>query len=136
MRIGLIAVGRMKQGPERELVARYLDRATAAGKTLGLTGFAVTELTESRAGSSQSRKTEEAKAIAAALPLEGEPSEAALRSALRDAELLLVVDNIEHVLDAAAPLIGETIGENLDGTIARFGDREALVSVHQDVRLT
>lgn len=68
MRIGLIAVGRMKQGPERELVARYLDRATAAGKTLGLTGFAVTELTESRAGSSQSRKTEEAKAIAAALP--------------------------------------------------------------------
>ena len=36
----------------------------------------------------------------------------------------------------AAPLLGETIGENLDRTIARFGDREALVSVHQDVRLT
>jgi len=37
---------------------------------------------------------------------------------------------------AAAPLIGETIGENLDRTIARFGDREALVSVHQGLRLT
>ncbi len=36
----------------------------------------------------------------------------------------------------AAPLLGETIGENLDRTIARFGDHEALVSVHQDVRLT
>jgi fatty-acyl-CoA synthase len=36
----------------------------------------------------------------------------------------------------AAPLLGETIGENLDRTIARFGDREALVSVHQDIRLT
>ncbi|MGZ6586225.1 MAG: AMP-binding protein [Solirubrobacteraceae bacterium] len=36
----------------------------------------------------------------------------------------------------AAPLHGETIGENLDRTVARFGDREALVSVHQDVRLT
>jgi fatty-acyl-CoA synthase len=35
-----------------------------------------------------------------------------------------------------APLLGETIGENLDRTIARFGDREALVSVQQDVRFT
>src|ERR1700712_369434 len=61
----------MKQGPERELVARYLDRAIASGKTLGLTGFAVTELTESRAGSAPSRKTEEAKTISAALPPAG-----------------------------------------------------------------
>lgn len=58
----------MKQGPERELVARYLDRAVASGKTLGLTGFAVTELTESRAGSAATRKTEEAKALAGHLP--------------------------------------------------------------------
>ena len=36
----------------------------------------------------------------------------------------------------AAPLLGETIGENLDRTIARFGDRDALISVHQDVRYT
>jgi fatty-acyl-CoA synthase len=35
-----------------------------------------------------------------------------------------------------APLLGETIGENLDRTIERFGDHEALVSVHQDVRFT
>ena len=58
----------MKQGPERELVARYLDRAVASGKTLGLSGFAVTELTESRAGSAASRKTDEAKALAMHLP--------------------------------------------------------------------
>ena len=51
----------MKQGPERELVARYLDRAVASGKPLGLSGFSVTELTESRAGSAASRKAEEAK---------------------------------------------------------------------------
>jgi 23S rRNA (pseudouridine1915-N3)-methyltransferase len=53
----------MKQGPERELVARYLDRAVAAGKPLGLTGFSVTELAESRAGSAPARKAEEARAI-------------------------------------------------------------------------
>jgi fatty-acyl-CoA synthase len=37
---------------------------------------------------------------------------------------------------AGKPLIGETIGENLERAVARFGDREALVARHQDVRLT
>ncbi len=37
---------------------------------------------------------------------------------------------------ASKPLIGETIGENLERAVARFGDREALVVRHQDVRLT
>ncbi len=71
MRVSILAVGRMKQGPERELVARYLDRAIASGKPLGLTGFAVTELAESRAGSAASRKTEEARALTAQLPAGG-----------------------------------------------------------------
>ena len=58
----------MKAGPEREMVARYLDRAIGGGKPLALTGFDVIELTESRAGSSASRKADEAKALRAALP--------------------------------------------------------------------
>ena len=58
----------MKHGPERELVARYLDRAVATGKPLGLTGFSVTELTESHASSAASRKGEEARAIHEHLP--------------------------------------------------------------------
>jgi len=65
MRVGIVAVGRMKQGPERELLARYLERAANGGKSLGFSGFAVTELSESRAGSAAARKAEEAKAIAA-----------------------------------------------------------------------
>jgi 23S rRNA (pseudouridine1915-N3)-methyltransferase len=68
MRIAIAAVGRMKQGPERELVARYLERAVASGRPLGLTGFEVSELTESRASSSPARKADEAKALRAALP--------------------------------------------------------------------
>jgi 23S rRNA (pseudouridine1915-N3)-methyltransferase len=68
MRIQLAAIGRMKQGPERELVSRYLDRAIATGKPLGLSGFEVTELAESRASSAPSRRSEEAKALRAALP--------------------------------------------------------------------
>ena len=71
MRIGIVAVGRMKQGPERDLAARYLDRATASGKALGLTGFAVTEFTESRASSPAARKAEEARALREHLPSSG-----------------------------------------------------------------
>ena len=68
MRVGILAIGRMKQGPERELVARYLDRAQAGGKSLGLSGFAVTELSESRAAAAATRKLEEARAVHNLLP--------------------------------------------------------------------
>jgi fatty-acyl-CoA synthase len=36
----------------------------------------------------------------------------------------------------APPLLEQTIGANLDATIGRFGEREALVSCHQGVRYT
>jgi 23S rRNA (pseudouridine1915-N3)-methyltransferase len=68
LRIQIAAVGRMKAGPERELVARYLDRATAGGRALGLTGFDIAELPESRAGSSAARKTDEARALTGVFP--------------------------------------------------------------------
>ncbi|MET3897857.1 23S rRNA (pseudouridine1915-N3)-methyltransferase [Devosia sp. UYZn731] len=68
MRLSIAAIGRMKAGPERELVARYLDRAIGGGKPLALTGFDVIELPESRASSSASRKADEAKALRAVLP--------------------------------------------------------------------
>lgn len=58
----------MKQGPERELVARYLGRARATGKSLGLTDFAIAESGESRAGSAARRKTEEAETLSTAAP--------------------------------------------------------------------
>lgn len=68
MRISIIAVGKMKSGPERELVERYLSRAKATGKNLGLQGFDVIELPESRASSAPARKREEAKSILGAVP--------------------------------------------------------------------
>lgn len=58
----------MKQGPERELVARYLDRAVGSGRPLSLTGFEVIELTESRASAAATRKVDEARALRSALP--------------------------------------------------------------------
>ncbi|MFM7536633.1 MAG: AMP-binding protein [Acidimicrobiales bacterium] len=37
---------------------------------------------------------------------------------------------------SSVPLIGQTIGANLEATVARFPDREAIVSRHQGMRLT
>src|SRR3954452_20120492 len=37
---------------------------------------------------------------------------------------------------STTPLLGVTIGGNLDRTVARFGEREALVSIHQGLRYT
>src|ERR1700750_837012 len=37
---------------------------------------------------------------------------------------------------SSTPLLGDTIGDNLDRTVARFGEREALVSVQQGLRYT
>ena len=37
---------------------------------------------------------------------------------------------------SATPLLGQTIGENLDRAIAQWGEREALVSCHQGLRYT
>jgi len=63
MRVTIAAIGRMKAGPERELVGRYLDRAVASGKPLGLTGFTVAEFPESRAAATATRKAEEGKVL-------------------------------------------------------------------------
>jgi fatty-acyl-CoA synthase len=37
---------------------------------------------------------------------------------------------------STVPLLGETIGANLERTVGRFGDNDALVSVHQKLRYT
>jgi 23S rRNA (pseudouridine1915-N3)-methyltransferase len=68
VRIGIFAVGKLKQGPERELCARYVERAKLSGKPLGLTGFDISEQSESRASSPDARKTEEGRAFRSSLP--------------------------------------------------------------------
>lgn len=63
MRIAIHAVGRMKAGPERDLVARYLDRFSKTGPAIGLEWAGVSEIAESRAQSAVQRKAEEARAL-------------------------------------------------------------------------
>ncbi|WP_421856412.1 23S rRNA (pseudouridine(1915)-N(3))-methyltransferase RlmH [Oricola sp.] len=59
MRVTIFAVGRMKPGPETDLVSRYLDRFAKSGRSLGLDYGGLVETPESRARSAESRKSEE-----------------------------------------------------------------------------
>ncbi|QIB34093.1 23S rRNA (pseudouridine(1915)-N(3))-methyltransferase RlmH [Ancylobacter pratisalsi] len=68
MRLLVVAVGRMKTGPERELCARYLDRASKSGRALGLSGPDVVEIAESAARRPEDRMADEGVGLIAALP--------------------------------------------------------------------
>ncbi len=49
----------MKAGPERDLLARYSERAQALARSVGLTGFTLREIEESRARAAADRKRDE-----------------------------------------------------------------------------
>jgi 23S rRNA (pseudouridine1915-N3)-methyltransferase len=67
MRLALITVGRLKDGPERDLCERYRERAAALGRGLGLSGPDIIEIPESRGRRPDERKREEGQAILAKL---------------------------------------------------------------------
>jgi 23S rRNA (pseudouridine1915-N3)-methyltransferase len=68
MRVVVAAVGRLKQGPERELAERYRKRAAEAGRSAGLSAVDVIEIKESRAADTARRMVEESIAIANVIP--------------------------------------------------------------------
>ena len=68
MRLVVIAVGRLKQGPERELAERYRKRFDQLGRKLGFRGLEILEIPESRARDVATRSAEEAAAISAQIP--------------------------------------------------------------------
>lgn len=64
MRITLLAVGRLRAGPENELISDYLARFDRTGRALGLGPVQVVEV-EARKGGGQA---EEARLLASAIP--------------------------------------------------------------------
>lgn len=68
MRLMIVAVGRLKRGPERQLAERYRERAAKAGKALGFRGLELVELDESRNRDAGRRMLEESIAIANLVP--------------------------------------------------------------------
>lgn len=63
MRLILAAVGRLKDGGERDLYARYAERFDAQGRAVSLGPLKLSELPESRAQTSDLRKQDEAERL-------------------------------------------------------------------------
>jgi 23S rRNA (pseudouridine1915-N3)-methyltransferase len=68
MRVVVAAIGRLKQGPERELAERYRKRIAQAGRSVGLRDIDIVEIKESRAQEAEKRMTEESIAVANLIP--------------------------------------------------------------------
>jgi 23S rRNA (pseudouridine1915-N3)-methyltransferase len=101
MRLIVIAVGRLKQGPERELAERYATRFEDAGRKLGFRGLDIREIAESRAREAAARIAEEAAAISAAIP---------------DNSVLVALDERGENIDSAA--FARRLGQWRDQAIA------------------
>jgi len=87
MRLTVIAVGRLKDGPERELAERYRKRCNDLGRRLGLRAIELHEISESRAKEAAARVSAEAAAIAALIP---------------DKAIVVALDEKGRSLDSAA----------------------------------
>ena len=68
MRLQVLCVGRLKAGPERQLVTRYGERIAPAGRAIGLGPLDIREIPESSARRPDDRKLDEALRVAALLP--------------------------------------------------------------------
>jgi 23S rRNA (pseudouridine1915-N3)-methyltransferase len=101
MRVTIAAVGRMKAGPERELLDRYVDRAGKQGRSLGITRLEVREIGESRGARADDRRAEEATAL-----LDG----------LAERATVIALDERGRTMgsDAFAAFLGDRIAEGRD----------------------
>jgi 23S rRNA (pseudouridine1915-N3)-methyltransferase len=113
MEIAILAVGRLKAGPERELCAGYLDRARKSGKALGFRDFSVRELAQSTAPRPADR-------IAA--------EEAALLAALQERGRAVCLDEKGNILDSAAFAadLGRSVVESVPRTTFVIGGPDGL----------
>jgi 23S rRNA (pseudouridine1915-N3)-methyltransferase len=68
MRLLIAAVGRLKAGPERELLDRYVERANAAGRTVSLAPLEISEIAESQNRRPPERMSDERRKLEAAIP--------------------------------------------------------------------
>ncbi len=113
MRLVVISIGRLKQGPERELTERYRERFEDIGRKLGFRGLEIHEIPESRARDATTRMAEEATAISAAIPAKS---------------VLVTLDERGDNIDSArfARQLGRWRDESIANTIFVIGGADGL----------
>lgn len=68
MRVTIAAIGKLKSGPELELVMLYAHRCTQQGKLCGMSGIEIIEIPEARSSNLAERRNEEATKLLKAIP--------------------------------------------------------------------
>jgi 23S rRNA (pseudouridine1915-N3)-methyltransferase len=68
VKITVAAIGRMKSGPEADLLDTYVSRARQQGRAAGIMAITVSDHAESRKSSASSRQAEEAVILLEAIP--------------------------------------------------------------------
>jgi 23S rRNA (pseudouridine1915-N3)-methyltransferase len=113
MRLLVVSIGRLKQGPERELAERYRERFDDIGRKLGFRGLEIHEIPESRARDAATRIAEEAAAISAAIP---------------EKSALVALDERGKSVDSAtfAQQLGRWRDEGVANTIFTIGGADGL----------
>jgi 23S rRNA (pseudouridine1915-N3)-methyltransferase len=86
MRLVVAAIGRLKDGPERELTERYRKRAEQTGRRIGFRDTEIVEIRESRAQEVGKRMVEESIALA---------------NVIQDKAVVLILDSRGESLDSA-----------------------------------
>jgi 23S rRNA (pseudouridine1915-N3)-methyltransferase len=104
MRLIVAAVGRLKDGPERALLARYQERLAPLAKRLGLAPVVWHETGESRAGDAARRREEEG---------------ASLLRLVRGAGFIVALD--VHGRALASEAFARLLAEKRDGGIEAAG---------------
>lgn len=139
MRVYIAAIGRLKKGPEQELVARYADRIKKSGKAIGITALETVEIPESRAATADQRKSEERDALLSRLP-QGTVLMAFDERGKRPSSRMFA-QNIETVLEGGAQNVAFLIG-GPDGLASELRDMSdhvvsfgSLTMPHQIVRV-
>lgn len=123
MRLLVAAVGRLKAGPERDLAARYRERAAQLGRGLGFSACDVVELPDGRARRAADRCAEEGAGLLAHLP-DGGALCAYDERGRADLPSEAVADRIRGWRDAGRPALVVAIGgaDGLDATVRARAD--------------
>jgi 23S rRNA (pseudouridine1915-N3)-methyltransferase len=123
MRVVVAAIGRLKQGPERELAERYRKRAADVGRRIGVKDVEIIEIKESRAQDAGKRMIEESIALASLIP--DHAMAVMLGERGQNLDSATFTDSLRRWRDAGAPAVVFIIG-GADGLAPTLHDKADL----------
>lgn len=139
MRLVIAAVGKLKAGPERLLIERYLERANATGRGVSLVPVDVIEIPESNARNPAQRQKEESEKLLKALPKDSRRVLLDSRGKTLGSEQFAA--GLARFRDAGAPVCALMIGgaDGFDQSVVKGADTSfsfgAATFPHQIVRI-